>query len=88
MAVRNDGTLVRIFPNLFGRSQPPVDPFDLATTYPKRTEITAHRNGITKPKGNKYASMKGVDPKFRRNARFAAQGSQKAVREARAAKAE
>ncbi|GHJ88631.1 hypothetical protein NliqN6_5033 [Naganishia liquefaciens] len=49
---------------------------------------SAHRNGITKPKGNKYASMKGVDPKFRRNARFAAQGSQKAVREARAAKAE
>lgn len=46
-------------------TQPPVDPFDLATTYPKRTEITAHRNGITKPKGNKYASMKGVDPKVR-----------------------
>ncbi|KAJ9097683.1 60S ribosomal protein L29 [Naganishia friedmannii] len=53
-----------------------------------RFKQSAHRNGITKPKGNKYASMKGVDPKFRRNARFAAQGSQKAVREARAAKAE
>jgi hypothetical protein len=24
---------------------------------------TAHRNGIPKPKSNRYASMKGVDPK-------------------------
>ncbi|GAA5944522.1 hypothetical protein JCM10213_008053 [Rhodosporidiobolus nylandii] len=39
----------------------------------------AHRNGIKKPKTNKYPSMKGVDPKFRRNARYAAMGTQKAV---------
>ncbi len=25
--------------------------------------LTAHRNGIPKPKSNRYASMKGVDPK-------------------------
>ncbi|KAL7341031.1 ribosomal L29e protein family-domain-containing protein, partial [Rhodotorula toruloides] len=43
----------------------------------------AHRNGIKKPKTNKYPSMKGVDPKFRRNARYAAQGTQKALAAAR-----
>ncbi|SGY18281.1 BQ5605_C015g08028 [Microbotryum silenes-dioicae] len=37
----------------------------------------AHRNGIKKPKTNKYPSLKGVDPKFRRNARHAAMGTQK-----------
>nr|XP_031858431.1 uncharacterized protein CI109_006194 [Kwoniella shandongensis]KAA5525503.1 hypothetical protein CI109_006194 [Kwoniella shandongensis] len=44
----------------------------------------AHKNGITRTKTNKYHSMKGVDPKFRRNARFAAQGSIKANRAAKA----
>ncbi|GJN91662.1 hypothetical protein Rhopal_004685-T1 [Rhodotorula paludigena] len=44
----------------------------------------AHRNGIKKPATNKYPSMKGVDPKFRRNARYAAQGTQKALAAARA----
>jgi len=39
----------------------------------------AHRNGIKRPRTNKYAGMKGVDPKFRRNARYAAQGTQKAL---------
>ncbi|WOO86134.1 60S ribosomal protein L29 [Vanrija pseudolonga] len=47
----------------------------------------AHRNGITKVQTQKYKSLKGVDPKFRRNAKFAAQGSQKAVAAARKAKA-
>ncbi|OCF42578.1 60S ribosomal protein L29 [Kwoniella heveanensis CBS 569] len=44
----------------------------------------AHKNGITKQKTQKYKSMKGVDPKFRRNAKFAAAGSAKAVRAAKA----
>ncbi|BGP53014.1 hypothetical protein JCM8202_004098 [Rhodotorula sphaerocarpa] len=39
----------------------------------------AHRNGIKKPKTQRYPSMRGVDPKFRRNARYAAQGTQKAI---------
>ncbi|CAK5007266.1 unnamed protein product [Meloidogyne enterolobii] len=30
-----------------------------------------HRNGIYKPKRQRYQSMKGVDPKFLRNLRFA-----------------
>ncbi|SCZ90106.1 BZ3500_MvSof-1268-A1-R1_Chr1-3g01780 [Microbotryum saponariae] len=47
----------------------------------------AHRNGIKKPKTNKYPSLKGVDPKFRRNARHAAMGTQKAVAAAKAAAA-
>ncbi|CAD6589120.1 MAG: 60S ribosomal protein L29 [Cyphobasidiales sp. Tagirdzhanova-0007] len=46
----------------------------------------AHRNGIKKPKTNKYPSLKGVDPKQRRNAKFAKIGSEKATREARHAK--
>lgn len=31
----------------------------------------AHRNGIQKPKRQRYASLKGVDPKFLRNRRRA-----------------
>lgn len=31
----------------------------------------AHRNGIKKPRLQKYPSLKGVDPKFLRNLRFA-----------------
>ncbi|KAH8929147.1 hypothetical protein BT69DRAFT_1346115 [Atractiella rhizophila] len=44
----------------------------------------AHRNGIKKPKTNRYPSLRGVDAKFRRNARYAAIGTQKALREAKA----
>jgi len=38
----------------------------------------AHRNGIKKPKKTSKRSLKGVDPKFRRNAKFALAGSIKA----------
>ena len=31
----------------------------------------AHRNGIKKPKTAVHPSMKGVDPKFRRNLKYA-----------------
>ncbi|RIB22311.1 ribosomal protein L29 component of cytosolic 80S ribosome and 60S large subunit, partial [Gigaspora rosea] len=31
----------------------------------------AHRNGIKKPKTYRYPSLKGVDPKFLRNQRYA-----------------
>lgn len=31
----------------------------------------AHRNGIQRPKRQRYASLKGVDPKFLRNRRRA-----------------
>lgn len=47
----------------------------------------AHRNGIKKPKSNRYPSLKGVDPKFMRNARHAAMGTQKAVAAQKAEKA-
>ena len=32
--------------------------------------VKAHRNGIKKPRRNKYPSLKGVDPKFLRNLKF------------------
>ncbi|KAF9076385.1 ribosomal L29e protein family-domain-containing protein, partial [Rhodocollybia butyracea] len=38
----------------------------------------AHKNGIKKPKSNRTRSLRGVDAKFRRNARFALAGSYKA----------
>ncbi|CAO3660095.1 unnamed protein product [Umbelopsis ramanniana] len=47
----------------------------------------AHRNGIHKPKGNKYPSLKGVDAKFIKNQRYAKAGSLVAVRKAKEAKA-
>ena len=34
----------------------------------------AHRNGITRPKRQRYASLKGVDAKFLRNRRRAIKG--------------
>ncbi|KAK0490692.1 ribosomal L29e protein family-domain-containing protein [Armillaria novae-zelandiae] len=38
----------------------------------------AHRNGIKKPQAGRTRSLKGVDAKFRRNARFALVGSRQA----------
>ncbi|EGX91653.1 60S ribosomal protein L29 [Cordyceps militaris CM01] len=43
----------------------------------------AHRNGIKKPKTSRYPSLKGTDPKFRRNHRHALHGTQKALKEAK-----
>ncbi|KAJ3069884.1 60S ribosomal protein L29, partial [Quaeritorhiza haematococci] len=36
----------------------------------------AHRNGIKRPQRNRFPSLKGVDPKFLRNQRFAKKGMQ------------
>lgn len=43
----------------------------------------AHRNGIKKPKTNRYPSTKGVDPKFKRNQKHAQHGTAKALAEVR-----
>lgn len=43
----------------------------------------AHKNGIKKPKTYRHRSLKYVDPKFRRNHRFALRGAAKAVAEAK-----
>ncbi|KAF8525362.1 ribosomal L29e protein family-domain-containing protein [Gautieria morchelliformis] len=45
----------------------------------------AHRNGIKKPQVHRSRSLKGVDPKFRRNARHSLAGTIKARAEQRAA---
>ncbi|KZT74548.1 hypothetical protein DAEQUDRAFT_807660 [Daedalea quercina L-15889] len=42
----------------------------------------AHRNGIKKPTSHRTRSFKGVEPKFRRNAKYALLGSRKARLEA------
>uniref|UniRef100_A0A671QHR6 60S ribosomal protein L29 n=1 Tax=Sinocyclocheilus anshuiensis TaxID=1608454 RepID=A0A671QHR6_9TELE len=36
-----------------------------------------HRNGIKKPRSHRYESLKGVDPKFLRNMRFAKKHNKK-----------
>ncbi|EDO45431.1 predicted protein [Nematostella vectensis] len=36
-----------------------------------------HRNGIKKPRTNRYPSLKGVDPKFLRNLRFSKKHNKK-----------
>ncbi|KAG5948452.1 60S ribosomal protein L29 [Claviceps humidiphila] len=51
----------------------------------------AHRNGynsIKKPKTSRYPSLKGTDPKFRRNHRHALHGTAKALKEAKEGKRE
>ena len=39
----------------------------------------AHRNGIKKTRSQRYPSLKGVDPKFLRNQRFAKKGNVKGM---------
>ncbi|EEH16090.2 60S ribosomal protein L29 [Paracoccidioides brasiliensis Pb03] len=48
----------------------------------------AHRNGIKKPKTHRYPSLKGTDPKFRRNHRHALHGTMKALKEVKEGKRE
>ncbi|KAK4146200.1 peroxisomal carrier [Dichotomopilus funicola] len=48
----------------------------------------AHRNGIKKPKTQRYPSLNGTDPKFRRNHRHALHGTAKALKEFREGKRE
>ncbi|CAL1536589.1 unnamed protein product [Lymnaea stagnalis] len=36
-----------------------------------------HRNGIHRPKSNRYPSMKGVDPKFLKNLKFSRKHNKK-----------
>ncbi|KAG8218387.1 ribosomal L29e protein family-domain-containing protein [Butyriboletus roseoflavus] len=38
----------------------------------------AHRNGIKRPRTNRTRSLRGVDPKFRKNSLYALVGSKKA----------
>ncbi|TKR82886.1 hypothetical protein L596_016558 [Steinernema carpocapsae] len=38
-----------------------------------------HRNGIKRPRKQRFLSMKGVDQKFLRNLRFAKKGNKKTV---------
>ncbi|XP_057700827.1 60S ribosomal protein L29 [Corythoichthys intestinalis] len=47
----------------------------------------AHRNGIKKPRSHRYESLKGVDPKFLRNMRFAKKHNKKGLKAARKAAA-
>ena len=39
----------------------------------------AHRNGIKKPRRQRYASLLGVNPKFLRNARRSIKGTRAAL---------
>uniref|UniRef100_A0A4W6DYN0 60S ribosomal protein L29 n=1 Tax=Lates calcarifer TaxID=8187 RepID=A0A4W6DYN0_LATCA len=45
----------------------------------------AHRNGIKKPRSQRYESLKGVDPKFLRNMRFAKKHNKKGMKAAQKA---
>ena len=40
--------------------------------------VKAHRNGIKKPKRQRYRSTKGMDPRFVRNAKYAKKHNKKA----------
>ncbi|XP_059541307.1 large ribosomal subunit protein eL29-like [Myotis daubentonii] len=43
-----------------------------------------HRNGIKKPRSQRYESLKGVDPKFRRNMHFAKKHKKKGLKKMQA----
>ncbi|CAH2312658.1 60S ribosomal L29 [Pelobates cultripes] len=42
-----------------------------------------HRNGIKKPRSQRYESLKGVDPKFMKNLRFAKKHNKKGLKKMR-----
>ncbi|XP_028680448.1 60S ribosomal protein L29 [Erpetoichthys calabaricus] len=44
----------------------------------------AHRNGIKKPRTHRCESMKGVDPKFLRNLRFAKKHNKRGLKKMKA----
>ncbi|KAL7408490.1 hypothetical protein ABVT39_024362 [Epinephelus coioides] len=46
-----------------------------------------HRNGIKKPRSQRYECLKGVDPKFMRNMRFAKKHNRKGIKAAKKAAA-
>uniref|UniRef100_A0A8C0AT52 60S ribosomal protein L29 n=13 Tax=Neoaves TaxID=3078114 RepID=A0A8C0AT52_9AVES len=53
----------------------------------QKNENTArkwHRNGIKKPRSHRYESLKGVDPKFLRNMRFAKKHNKKGLKKMQA----
>ncbi|CAO2580289.1 60S ribosomal protein L29 [Lemmus lemmus] len=43
-----------------------------------------HRNGIKKPRSQRYESLKGVDPKFLRNMHFAKKHNKKGLKKMQA----
>ncbi|XP_053324702.1 60S ribosomal protein L29 [Spea bombifrons] len=43
-----------------------------------------HRNGIKKPRSQRYESLKGVDPKFLRNMRFAKKHNKRGLKKIQA----
>ncbi|OOQ85886.1 hypothetical protein PEBR_22989 [Penicillium brasilianum] len=64
--------------------EPPPPP--RAKQRPALTSIPSY--SIKKPKTNRYPSLKGVDPKFRRNHRHALHGTAKALKERKEGKRE
>ncbi|XP_036048562.1 60S ribosomal protein L29-like [Onychomys torridus] len=46
-----------------------------------------HKNGIKKPRSQRYESLKGVDPKFLRNMRFAKKHNKKDLKKMQASNA-
>jgi large subunit ribosomal protein L29e len=48
--------------------------------------LTCWRRSIKKPKTNRYPSLKGTDPKFRRNHRHALHGTMRALKEVKEGK--
>lgn len=51
--------------------------------YTPLLDTKAHRNGLKRPTTYRFQSLKGVDPKWRRNMKFAKRGSRKAKDEAK-----
>lgn len=52
-------------------------PIDVQNHTAHNQSRKAHRNGIKKPKKQRYSSRKGMDPKFLRNQKFAMKGQVK-----------
>ena len=57
--------------------------FDLILPLPP-TARKWHRNGIKKPRSQRYQSLKGVDPKFLRNTHFAKKHNKKGLKKMQA----
>ncbi|KAJ5115440.1 hypothetical protein NUU61_001199 [Penicillium alfredii] len=67
---------------------PAVGKMDMCVNGPGAMDMETETQSIKKPKTHRYPSLKGVDPKFRRNHRHALHGTMKALKERKEGKRE
>ncbi|EPY85191.1 60S ribosomal protein L29-like protein [Camelus ferus] len=86
--LRNDSNLFPIItkqiPGDYGSPSSGADTAKLKNHTIHNQSRKWHRNGIKKPRSQRYKSLKGVDPKFLRNTHFAKKHNKKGLKKMQA----